>query len=244
MSAIPAFTPLAGPVILLPDSFQPGTPVMMGEPVFERPETGWDTMRARYMLQANTRETLHADIETAFPRGGLVPGTELPARLFWCGIPEAKAIAGNFYEVTVTAKGMLAERGYKVSGSAVGSAQSMTDFSDEDSIVHAKASIVTAEPTLLVEYLAAYENTAQDEEFFTVRVGQQVGTDEDPSLGPPEWLAPREPPTPWAWISDPTWHYPNHWVLMACDFELLPNVIRNGIALIRDRWQYIRPLTP
>jgi len=185
-------------------------------------ESGWDTLTQTYLLRNSTAGLDPvAAIASIFTRGSQVAGLNM-----WIVARAPRVRARGLFEVEVTSKGLLSTRGYKVNYDSASSSQSGQNITLPYGTV-AKASVQEAAPTAELEYILI--GTAPSSTSFpTYKTGR--------SHTPPAPWEPAVPPTVWAAIAGPTYHWPDGWVFDGARCENLPGV--STVHLVRERYRY------
>lgn len=210
------------PIAILPEGASiPYVEILDDVPTL--PSDGWDSLKRRVMVVDPTITSVHAAIDEHYPRGMQLPGLNM-----WVTDATGRQVSGGIFLLEIDARGILTARGYKISTSAAVAVQTAQNIFDIDDILRPKIEVAENQVTCDVSYisLAAPPRT------------NLTGRNATP---------PSAPPTPtsiWTWLADPTYHYPNGWVLMASDGEGLPGVALSTVALVVDRYQFIHPLSP
>lgn len=187
----------------------------------DRPEVGdhFDTLRRRILLRD---VSLSGPAEAA---AGFATGTQLTGTSCYIVSRSAEALAHGIYIIDLVGKGILeASKPSKVKYTAYATQQSAQNIYDpSESTIYAKVVAHEAQVGCDVSYVTSTPPT------------DDVAT----AVTPPN--APDVKSSVWAYLTDPTYHYPNGWVLMACDAEQIPGA---SVWLVTDRYQYIYPISP
>lgn len=186
--------------------------------VFTPGEEGWDSLIVHY---AHRVATLTGEqIAAAYPQGA-----QLGTRKFW--ITSAKPVrkGPGLWFAEVAFKGWASTKPYKISVGATAENQT-AEPATIDSVLYNRVSIHQNNPTIRVSYLV---------ENYTALATNQVGT----SQSPPASIA--TPLEIWTSLADPVYHYPNGWVLMSREPDVIPGATP---ALVTDTYKWIRAWTP
>jgi hypothetical protein len=204
-----------------------GSPEITGSDAFipleETPSLnseGWDDLVISY---ATKRASLTAEeLADEFP-----PGTQLGSRKFWVTSATRKCPAHGIWIAEVHFKGWAADKPAKFSVGAAAENQSNNRPTEIFGVgVFEKVSIHQNTPTLRASYLV---------EDYTTAPTAEVGTARTPPL------AIDTPPEAWTSLAEFVYHWPNGWVLMSSEPDLLPGCTA---ALVTDTYKFIRAYTP
>lgn len=210
------------PIAILPEGATlPYAEILEDTPTM--PSDGWDSLKRRVLVIDPSITSVHAAIAAHYPRGMQLSGLNM-----WVTDGTGRMLSGGMFLLEIDARGILTSRGYKISTSAAVSVQSGTNIIDIDSILRPKIEVAENQVTCDVSYIS-------------------LGAAPRTNLTGRNATPPSAPPTPasiWTWLADPTYHYPNGWVLMASDGEGLPGVALSTVSLVVDRYQFIHQFSP
>jgi hypothetical protein len=184
----------------------------------QRVSSGWDSTRITY---AAMRSTSSANaILAEWPLGRSLPAG-LNGQMY---LVEAapRAMGGGIWAVDVVGQGLLANRPPRTTGGAATLQRSMENLLINGRL-YPKAEVWESTPTFEVEFIASSPET------------NLVGTALNPSNAP--FVRQSE----WTWLADPTYHYPNGWVLADLRYEQLLNL---SLYLITATYEYRYAITP
>lgn len=182
---------------------------------------GWDTVTRSMVYLTTFVDALLEDF-VAFA----VNGYQLPGRQLYCqGMKNFKCRARGLFTWEETYLGIASNKPVVVDYDSSADQQQGENIVTPDGFFE---HVMTHEntPTASVRYVVTDITTAP-----TANVGR--------ATTPPS--APAVAPTVWTFLTKFTYHWPNGWVLMGSKTTRLPGTT---IALVEDRYQYIRPLTP
>ena len=209
-------------------SFLAGTPTCLGEDAVLTAE-GWDSLTAIY---AHRRPSLSAEEAIALHPIGSCLGT----RNWWvCGVKPA-CIAPGVWTAEVTCKGWAGTRPNKVNWGCAAEQQSAANISapvpapGTGSTTYAKLATHEATPTFTTSYLCA--DVTATGAVPSASVGREVAAPAG---------APVVPESVWLSLSEYVYHFPNGWVLMDAQADILPGT---NVGLVTLAYKYIRYMTP
>jgi hypothetical protein len=206
------------------DGLEVGTPELLDETP-ELTNDGWDILKQKWLVIDTAVASGHAAAAAHFPRG-----TQLAGLNMWITAATPRSYGRATYVIETTAAGILSARGYKISTSAAVATQSATNILTPPlpGVLRPKIEVAENQVTCDVSYISLG---------IAPRTGL-VGTNTSPPL------APAVPPSVWTFLTDPTYHYPNQWVLMSSDGDGLPGVGHSTVCLVVDRYQFIHEFSP
>ncbi len=214
-----------GGLLVMGDGLAEGTPELLDETP-ELTNDGWDYLKQKWLVIDRSVSGPAAVAAAHFPRGNQLAGLNM-----WFTSATPRSHGRACYIVETTAAGILSARGYKISTSAAAASQSAENTTTPPyppGVLRSKLEVVENQVTCDVSYIS-------------------LGAGPRTHLTATALEPPEPPPTPtsgWTWLADPTYHYPNGWVLMASDGDGLPGVPHSDICLVVDRYQYIHALSP
>jgi hypothetical protein len=209
-----------------------GAPELLDE-VPDMPGDGWDTLKRTYLIQDGSRPLLSTALAHYFPRG-----TKDPDYSMWITDVTGRRYSQGVHVAQVTYRGIFTARGYKISTSAA----VVTQSAEYVNTPGADITPGVPGPGVLRNKVEVAENQVTcDVSYISLGVGPRTHLT-GRSVMPPS--IPTAPTSWWAWLADPTYHWPNGWVLMAADAEGLPGVAHDVVCLITDRYQFIHELSP
>jgi len=193
-------------------------------------EAGWDSMRDRYLLR---NDAAGVDPHEAID-GFMARGTQVSGKTMWVVSRQPRCLAWGLFEVEVVSLGLLSARGLRVRYDAGANSTSGENVDVPGIGLVSRAEGQESQVTCDIEYIVTSGYAPGDGSFYTADVG--TATD------PPSGWKPTVKDSIWESIGDPTYHYPNGWVLMTSSLENLPGL--DTVWLIRDRYQYIYAASP
>jgi hypothetical protein len=179
-------------------------------------DSGWDTVRRVYASDKGILTTAD-DIVAEWPLG-----RSLGANMYLTEC-QPRALGGGIWAAEVVGKGLLQPRPVRTSGGASSLQRSVEDI-DAFGIIRPKAEIWESTPTVEYEFITNQQPRTYD-----------VGKSETPVNAP----GVRE--SVWARIGDPTWHWPNGWVLADVRYE---KHIAVALWLVTHLYEYRYEFTP
>jgi hypothetical protein len=182
----------------------------------QKATSGWDTTRLVYA--ANRPASAGFQIASEWAIGRKLPGLNM----FLVDVAP-RPLGGGIWSAEVTGQGLLAARLPRVSGSAATIQRSLEDLNAFGTI-YPKAEVWESTPTLEVEVINA-----------TAPETHLVGTE----MRPTQATAVRR--SIWSFIQEPTFHFPNGWVLADLRYERLLN---KNLWLKVYVWEYRYAFTP
>jgi hypothetical protein len=210
------------PIAILPEGAETSYAEIL-EDVPTLASDGWDSLKRRVLVVDPTITSVQAAIDEHYPRSGQLPGLNM-----WVTDATGRQVSGGIFLLEIDARGIFSARGYKIATSAAVSVQSAQNIFDADNILRPKIEVAENQVTCDVSYIS-------------------LGAAPRTNLTGRNATPPSAPPTPatiWGWLVDPTYHYPNGWVLMASDGEGLPGVALSTVCLVTDRYQFIHSISP
>lgn len=183
---------------------------------------GWDGLKRKYFIFDSSTNDLRTAIAAHFPRGAPLTTN------MWVTEVSGRKVAANSFLLDVDAKGLLSARGLRISTSAAVATQSAERVYTPDNVLRNKIEVAENQVTCDISYIS-------------------LGSGPQTQLTGKASTPPSAPPTPasvWTSLADPTYHYPNGWVLMGTDSESLPGVPNTTICLVTDRYQFIHTYSP
>jgi hypothetical protein len=214
-----------GGLVIIGDGIEEEVPELLDETP-ELTNDGWDVLKQKWLVIDRALFSPHDVASAYFPRGNQLSGLNM-----WITAASGRTHGRGTHVIETTACGILSARGYKISTSAAVATQSATNVITPPyppGVLRPKAEIAENQVTCDVSYISLGAAPR------TVLTGRNVT--------PPN--APAVPASWWTWLSDPTYHDPNGWVLMASDGDGLPGVLHATVCLVVDRYQYIHPFSP
>jgi hypothetical protein len=178
--------------------------------------SGWDTQRQVYGKYVGTGATARS-VAAQWHQGQNMGGN------FWLTEVTPRALGGGIWGAECVSKGLSAPRPPRYSGGAASLQRSIENLSAFGQ-TYPKAEVWESTPTLEVEFIS-----------FTPPRTQDVGTEETPINAPPVR------PSAWSSILDPTFHFPNGWVIADVRYEQILNL---NVWLITMVYEYRYPFTP
>lgn len=204
-------------------------------------ESGWDTLRETLLIRASSIANIidllrDATFNSFYGRGVSRAGEEGSHFLFVTHrTPKQKA--PGLYIVDVTSQGLLCPRGYKITYDGIVQQQTVSPgtFPDPDDVLtlFPKVSAKETNVTATIEYGLWSTGEPTDTDFLTAYVGQPQDL--------PAGLTPSVPDSIWGFLSDPTYHYPNGWVLEAVTMENLAGL--TNVFWVKEKFVHQRPYT-
>lgn len=213
-----------GGLVILGDGLEIDTPELLDE-IPELTNDGWDVLKQKWLVIDTADTTPEAVVAAHFPRGN-----QLSGRNMWWTSATPRSYGRGTYVIETTAAGILSARGYKISTSAAVATQSATNILTPPlpGVLRPKVEVAENQVTCDVSYISLG---------VAPRTGL-VGTE----VTPPS--APAVPTSVWTFLTNPTYHYPNQWVLMSSDGDGLPGVGHSTVCLVVDRYQFIHEFSP
>lgn len=187
-------------------------------------ESGWDTLRRQYLY-------LNEDVDSEIDAANLFEiGDQIDSLNAYCVGSTAKAKAPGVFLVDVTAHGLLeAAKAEKIRYTSRSNQQSGNNILDD-----------TSPTPVLRSKVVAHENQVVCTRSF-ILIGSLPDTDlvataQDPPDAPGTSDPPAVKTTVWSWLPDPTYHYPNGWVLMDLDADTIAGT---NVHLVTEVYEYI-----
>ena len=189
-------------------------------------EEGWDSLTLTYALR---RAALTAEqCATLFPQG-----SQIGTRKFWIVSARPQRVAAGFWLAEVSCKGWAATKPAKIRVGASAESQS-----GKNVIAPAPGggygnyqNLQTREntPTVSVSYLAENLNTTSN----TASVGRPFAL--------PAGLTVDVAASVWDTLNNPTYHWPNGWLLVSSEQDRLPGT---AVGLVTDNYHFQRAFSP
>jgi hypothetical protein len=181
-------------------------------------ESGWDTIRARYLAYKGQTEN-GAGLADDFPRGGVtVAGLN-----FRTVRAQPSPLGGGIWAMEVYGHGFVDGTKIKVTGGSRASTQTAENVITDVGTIP-RFTGLEATPTVTIEYFT----TGAPE---TNLVG----------LGGTPAVAPSVRSSAWTALPNPMQHFPNGWVMTGMDFDRLANT---SWHLVAEQWEYIFRYSP
>lgn len=182
-------------------------------------DEGWDTLTITY---ATKRPSLTIEeLAALFPLG-----TQLGTRNWWVTGSKPICLALGLWKAELSFKGWASTKPAKISVGAAAEQQSGENIEVFGVGTFAKVSTHENTPTMRVSYLVANYTSAPTDEVGKVRT-------------PPDAVAVAA--SVWTALANPTYHFPNGWVLMGSSPDRLAGTTA---ALVHDDYKYIRDFSP
>jgi hypothetical protein len=192
-----------------------GTWTLM-EDTLTKSDSGWDTWRIVYAKNMGFAATSQT-VTNQWPLGKRLLGN------FWLTEVTPRCLGGGIWGAECTGKGLSAPRPPRLTGGAASLQRSIENLNAFGQ-TYPKAEVWESTPTLEVEFISFSSPRTQD-----------VGTSELPIN------APSVRPSVWSNILDPTFHFPNGWVLADVRYEQLLDL---SVWLITHVYEYRYEFTP
>lgn len=193
-------------------------------------ESGWDSLRDRYLLRNDSAgQDPHAAIGAFMARG-----TQISGKNMWVVARQGRCMAPGLFEVEVSSLGLLSDRGDRVRYDAGANSTSGQNIVVTGEGTFASVEAQESQVTCDIEYIVTSGLEPSHADFYTAAVGEA----EDP---PSPWK-PTVKDSVWDYLTEFTYHYPSGWVLMSSSIENLPG--KTTVWLVRDRYQYIYEISP
>lgn len=209
---------LNGAIIIGDTSLMNGSAFVPLEEFPRANEEGWDDLTITYLTR---RESLTSEaLSAAFPLG-----TRLGTRSWWVAGSAPSCLAAGVWRAEVFFKGWAQLKPAKIT--IGGSAESQSGENIQTPIgLRERVQTHENTPTMRITYPVLN---------YTDAPTQEVGR----SRTPPEAIAVAD--TVWNFLTNPTYHFPNGWVLMGSNVDKL---VGANAAIVSDDYKFIREFTP
>lgn len=187
---------------------------------------GWDTLRETYLLRTSVASPLalllDESYQATFARGATLYDTT--AQILFITSTSPRQRAPGLFQIEVNSSGILSPRGFKISYDGLTQNQSLENalFPDEFDVptVFPRVSVKERNVTAVIE-LPLIGIAPSAATFPTADIGDPVGAVFPSDTLYPADLEPVVPASVWAFLLDPTYHYPNGWILDSVNLENL-----------------------